>query len=124
MDFKDFVIAERHTGCIVASGRSPKPEMQETSFEKVYLGEGTPETHWIENDKITERPLVIYPSSSYDLTQLPDGTVITLRNEANDVLVITDLSGTLTLSDPGMYRFEIDPPFPWQKQTINFEVLS
>lgn len=71
----------------------------------------------------TARPTVTLPSASYDLTTLPVGTTITVKNEAYDELIISDLSETLTLIDPGEYWFDVEPPFPYMPLKISVEVL-
>lgn len=62
-------------------------------------------THYVATNpiRIEPRPAVQPPLSpqiagwSYDLSTLPLGTVVTVRNEVGDELVITDLLEALTL---------------------------
>lgn len=63
---------------------------------------------------VTARPTVPAPSPSYDLTALPAGTTVQVWNEAGDTLTITELTETLTLSDPGEYQVHVAPPWPYQ----------
>lgn len=79
--------------------------------------------YYVSGGVYTLRPTVTLPSASYDLTTLPVGTTITVKNEANDELVISDLSETLTLTDPGEYWFDVEPPFPYMPLKTSVEVL-
>lgn len=72
--------------------------------------------------EVVSRPTVLDPSASYDLTQLPENTVVIVRNEAGDELVITDLTEPLTLVDSGTYWLEVEPPFPFQSINTTVEV--
>lgn len=81
-----------------------------------------PRVTYFLNGEYVPRPVTPAPSASYGLTALPSGTTVTVRNEAGDELVITDLSETLTLSDPGTYRFTVIPPFPHTEVRTKVEV--
>lgn len=73
-------------------------------------------------DLVADRPTVTTPTASYDLTQLPSGTVVTVTDESGTVYAITDLSDTLTLEGPQTYRVQVDPPFPYIAVDTTVEV--
>lgn len=83
-------------------------------------------THYIAVNplRLAARPQVTAPDTAqptgwvYDLASLPEGSVITVRNEAGDAMTLSDLSEPLTLIDAGRYRLAVAPPFPW----IGFEI--
>jgi len=58
-----------------------------------------------------------------DLSPLPEGTTLTLTNEAGDAMTLSlPLTEPLTLTDPGAYRARIAPPFPWLPSTQEITV--
>jgi len=71
---------------------------------------------------VADRPTVPTPTASYDLTQLPAGTVVTVTDESGTTHQITDLSDTLTLEGPQTYRVQVDPPFPYIAVDTTVEV--
>lgn len=87
-------------------------------------------THYIASDplRIEARPTLTPPAAAqatgwaYDMTGLPAGTTVTVRNEVGDVLTITDLSEALTLTEAGTYGLSVAPPFPWVGFDIEIEV--
>ncbi|KJS43349.1 MAG: hypothetical protein VR71_10550 [Roseovarius sp. BRH_c41] len=78
-------------------------------------------THYIASDplRIEARPTITPPATTqdtgwvYDLSLLPVGSAVTVRNEVGDELVIMNLSEPLTLVDAGVYALAVAPPFPW-----------
>lgn len=87
-------------------------------------------THYIAADplRVEARPTITPPVTAqatgwaYDLTSLPTGSTVTVRNEVGDVLTITDMSEPLTLVDAGRYRLAVAPPFPWVGFDIEVEL--
>jgi hypothetical protein len=99
----------------------------------VFLVAEEPEqmTSWIDTSgdviKLAVRPEVVIPTPtaapwSWELSTLPAGTTITIRNEVGDVLEITDLTEPLDLVDAGTYQVRLSPPFPWLAQDATIEV--
>lgn len=68
------------------------------------------------------RPELLEPSNNYDMTMVPTGSVVRVENEAGDSVQVLDEESFIELTDPGVYRFSIDPPFPW-KSIYRFEVV-
>jgi hypothetical protein len=68
------------------------------------------------------RPTLPAPSASYDLTQLPAGTVLRVHDESGQIHEISDLSETLTLIGPQTYRITAESPFPFQRLKADIEV--
>lgn len=89
-----------------------------------------PATHYVAFDpvRVEPKPVVPVPDAvqpvgwAYTLSDLPAGTLVTVRNEAGDELAITDLSEPLTLLDAGLYHLALAPPFPWVGYEIEVEL--
>lgn len=86
-------------------------------------------THYISGTPLQSqpRPMVVIPTPTaapwtWDLSTLPAGTTITIRNEIGDTLEITDLADPLELVDAGMYQMRLSPPFPWLALNATIEV--
>lgn len=54
---------------------------------------------------------------------LPPETTIVLRNEAGDTLVMRASDGDITFNDSGIYRIEVNPPFPHRHLTAILEIV-
>lgn len=110
-----FVIYEVSTGRIIANRSTSNPAQIEERYITAGLDwlPGHSEDHYVFGGALVARPTVPLPSATYDLTSLPAGTVVTVENEARETLEITDLTETLTLTDPGSYLFRVEPPFPY-----------
>lgn len=52
----------------------------------------------------------------------PTGSTLTARNEEGDEIVLTDPPEPLVLTDPGIYRLAVAPPWPWLPATGTVEV--
>ena len=78
--------------------------------------------------EIKPRPRVTAPPSgggaplTMPLSDYPDGCSVTLRNEAEDEMVVETPGKDVTLSDPGWYQIEIAPPFPWLPLKMEIDV--
>lgn len=89
-----------------------------------------PETHYVAFDPVRAEPKPVVPVPAavqpsgwtYTLSDLPAGSLVTVRNEAGDELAISDLSEPLTLLDAGLYHLAIAPPFPWVGFGIEVEL--
>lgn len=86
----------------------PSADFTDEMYRNTYILSGEPAT----------RPTVPFPTPgaapySWDITGLPAGTEITVWNEAGEGIVVDDLSAALVLTDPGVYRITIRPPFPY-----------
>lgn len=87
-------------------------------------------THYIAFNplRLAARPKITAPDTAqstgwaYDLSALPEGSVITVRNEAGDEMTLSDLSEPLTLIDAGRYRLAVAPSFPWSGFEIEMEL--
>ncbi|MGK8234061.1 hypothetical protein ACLGGT_07735 [Roseovarius sp. MS2] len=87
-------------------------------------------THYIAFNplRLAARPQITPPDTAqqtgwaYDLSALPEGSVVTVLNEAGDELTLSDLSEPLTLLDPGLYRLTVAPPLPWVGFDIEVEL--
>ena len=85
-----------------------------------------PASHYVAFDpvRVESKPEVPVPAAvqpvgwTYTLSDLPAGSLVTVRNEAGDELMIADLSEPLTLLDAGLYHLSVAPPFPW----VGFEI--
>lgn len=85
-----------------------------------------PAGHYVAFDpvRVEPKPEVPVPAAvqpvgwTYTLSDLPAGSLVTVRNEAGDELMIADLSEPLTLLDAGLYHLTVAPPFPW----VGFEI--
>lgn len=77
---------------------------------------------YLSADQRAARPALPEFVNPYDLTALPSGTVITVRDESGQTHEITDLSETLTLEGPQTYSIKVDPPFPYQRIVKTVEV--
>lgn len=75
-------------------------------------GHWNPATSYVRGGQVVDRPVVEWPGHDA-LSALPRGTVVTVANEVGNTLRLTDLSDPLILTDPGLYRFDIEPPFPF-----------
>lgn len=123
-----YAIVEESTGriCIVGETHSIEIVKQKAREGFYYLldppeGLDTRVTYYDGSD-YQDRLTVPHPTESYDLTALPDGTLIRLWNEAQDMLEVTEMTGTLDLVDPGKYRVHVHPPFPYQEILTEVEV--
>ena len=82
-----------------------------------------PDQITINPGSVAPRPRAPVPlASPYTLTALPAGTVVTVSNEAGDILEISDMLGDLELIDPGLYRITVAPPWPYVTETTEIEV--
>jgi hypothetical protein len=88
-------------------------------------------TSWIDTTgdviRLAARPEVVMPTPTaapwtWDLSTLPAGTTVTIRNEIGDVLEITDLAEPVDLIDAGTYQVRLSPPFPWLALDATIEV--
>ena len=74
---------------------------------------------WVDQGRIAPRPRIKpLPTSgqapfSLDLSGLPAGAVLTVINEAGEVVEVTDFTEPLECTDPGKYTLAIKAPFPY-----------
>jgi len=120
MSYVNYATISRTSGVIFNIGKAPTVDAAlELQTPELDVAINVPSTVTFDDywDDATEdwlpRPEIVYPSASYDLTTLPVGTFVKVINEVGDTLEITDLSETLTLTDPGDYLFFIQPPEPF-----------
>ena len=82
-------------------------------------------THLARDQYVVGGKPVLRPTlSGFDhtrLADLPAGSVVTVSNEVGESLTITNLSEPLTLTDPGHYRFDVAPPFPFLPLTMEVD---
>lgn len=73
------------------------------------------DTHYVVDGVPQPRP-VCPPYDHTSLTGAPDGSTVTIRNEDDETLVLEyplDPADPLDLIHPGVYRYRVDPPFPY-----------
>lgn len=74
-------------------------------------------------------PVLAEVAGGFVVSDCPPGTVITVTDIAvSDVLVdlvtsVEDPSPAFSFPDPGIYQFEILPPFPYLSRVIDKEVI-
>lgn len=120
----DVTVFDDSTGEIVRSMQVTFAETADANTadgESWLYGKGDPKRQFVRGGALAERPTLPPPSAGYDLAALPAGTAVTVWNEAGEAMTITDLTGTLILTDPGRYRFRIDPPFPFLRVDEDFD---
>ena len=86
---------------------------------------GRSDTHYIDltdpqNPVVADRPVWNpFPATGaaplvVDITDAPSGTSILLTNEAGEELTVDQSQGPINLTDTGVYRVQINPPWPYQ----------
>ncbi|WP_306133054.1 hypothetical protein [Roseivivax marinus] len=95
--------------------------MRAARGEPIWMGEvEDPPAHYVTGEplQLLPRPSIVAPVAgpapwTWDLSTLPAGTTVAIRNEIGDTLEITDLAEPLELVDAGTYQVRLSPPFPW-----------
>lgn len=87
-------------------------------------------THYCFHGEILPRPAPVSISATgttphlIDLSGFPAGTTVTLRNEDDEVMVLTEMTAPVVLKDAGLYRFSAAPPFPHHPVALEIEVAD
>ena len=81
--------------------------------------EGNPDTQWIDNGEVKDRPATGTPDThtlprdtDWTVTGVPEGAEVVIDGHSAGTVDGDGL--VLSFPEPGEYRVELRPPFPWQ----------
>lgn len=75
--------------------------------------------YWVDQGRVAPRPRIAplpkfgQAPFALDLSALPAGAVLSVINEAGEVVEIADFAEALVFTDPGEYALAIKAPFPY-----------
>lgn len=117
-----YVIYEAATGRLVKLLQCAPDDLplNVAAGQSAILGDASnPDTHFVTDGQVIPRPelpaFLAGPAPlALDLTGLPMGARVLVRNADGDQLEVTDFATPLTLRDPGPYRVQVAAPWPWR----------
>lgn len=72
--------------------------------------------YYVLNGSLQERPEITpFAGSPLVFSNLPNGAIIRVENEVGDFVEATKEDEAITLSDAGVYKIRVSPPFPYKE---------
>lgn len=122
-----YIVYHLQTGKIMARNRVSYESQVGLGISSEFgtiVGEATPNSYVdIATQNIVPQPTVPEFNTPYDLTVLPNGTVVKITDESGIIHEIPDLSEALILEGPQTYRVQVNPPFPYIGVDTTVEIL-